>query len=158
VSAELFDLLEACADYHRRSRGAFDITVGPLMKVWKFYKGEGALPKPAEVTGALALVSMRHVRLDRAARTVRFDRPGVELDPGGIGKGYAVDRMVEVLKRTIFVLFANRPANAASGPEFSVPASGCAATNWLRRGWFSIALQIIDLVDPVSMTTAWGDM
>jgi thiamine biosynthesis lipoprotein len=99
VSAELFDLLEACADYHQRSRGAFDITVGPLMKVWKFYKGEGALPKPPEVASALSLVGMRHVRLDRAARTVRFDRPGVELDPGGIGKGYAVDRMVEVLKR-----------------------------------------------------------
>jgi FAD:protein FMN transferase len=99
VSAELFDLLQECASYHRRSGGAFDITVGPLMKVWKFYKGEGALPRPPEVTGALARVGMRHVRLDRAARTVRFDRPGVELDPGGIGKGYAVDRMVEVLKR-----------------------------------------------------------
>jgi thiamine biosynthesis lipoprotein len=99
VSAELFDLLQECASYHRRSGGAFDITVGPLMKVWKFYKGEGALPRPPDVTGALARVGMRHVRLDRAARTVRFDRPGVELDPGGIGKGYAVDRMVDVLKR-----------------------------------------------------------
>jgi thiamine biosynthesis lipoprotein len=99
VSAELFDLLDACLTYSRRSEGAFDITVGPLMKVWKFYKGEGALPKPAEVKDALATVGARHVHLDRATRTVRFDRPGVELDPGGIGKGYAVDRMVEVLKQ-----------------------------------------------------------
>jgi FAD:protein FMN transferase len=99
VPAELFDLLDACLEYHRRSEGAFDITVGPLMKVWKFYRGEGALPKPAEVTDALTRVGARHVRLDRAARTVRFDRAGVELDPGGIGKGYAVDRMVDVLKR-----------------------------------------------------------
>ena len=99
VSDELFDLLQACVSYHEQSNGAFDITVGPLMKVWKFYKGEGALPRPPEVSGALASVGMRHVRLWRAARTVRFDRPGVELDPGGIGKGYAVDRMVDVLKR-----------------------------------------------------------
>jgi FAD:protein FMN transferase len=99
VSDELFDLLDACRVYNRRSDGAFDITVGPLMKVWRFYKGEGALPKPEEVTHALARVGARHVRLDRAARTVRFDGEGVELDPGGIGKGYAVDRMIEVLKR-----------------------------------------------------------
>jgi thiamine biosynthesis lipoprotein len=99
VSDELFDLLDACAVYNRRSEGAFDITVGPLMKVWRFYKGEGELPKPAEVTNALTRTGARHVRLDRAAKTVRFDRPGVELDPGGIGKGYAVDRMIGVLKQ-----------------------------------------------------------
>jgi FAD:protein FMN transferase len=48
---------------------------------------------------ALARVGSRHVQLDPAARTVKFDRPGVELDPGGIGKGYAVDRAVDLLKR-----------------------------------------------------------
>ncbi len=98
VSAELFDLLAACLDYSRRSEGAFDVTVGPLMKVWGFYRGEGALARPKEVKRALALVGSRHVILDRAAGTVRFDAPGVEIDPGGIGKGYAVDRMVGVLR------------------------------------------------------------
>jgi thiamine biosynthesis lipoprotein len=100
LSAELFRLLSDCMAYSRQSDGAFDITVGPLMKVWGFYKGEGALPRPSEVTDALTRVGHRHVRLDAAARTIHFDRPGVELDPGGIGKGYAVDRMVEILKRT----------------------------------------------------------
>jgi FAD:protein FMN transferase len=100
LSAELFQLLSDCMAYSRQSDGAFDITVGPLMKVWGFYKGEGALPRPSEVTDALTRVGHRHVRLDAAARTIHFDRPGVELDPGGIGKGYAVDRMVEILKRT----------------------------------------------------------
>jgi thiamine biosynthesis lipoprotein len=99
-SAELVRLLSDCMAYSRQSDGAFDITVGPLMKVWGFYKGEGALPRPSEVTDALTRVGHRHVRLDAAARTIHFDRPGVELDPGGIGKGYAVDRMVEILKRT----------------------------------------------------------
>jgi sugar lactone lactonase YvrE len=70
------------------------------MKVWGFYKGEGALPRSTDVTDALTRVGHRHVRLDAATRTIQFDRPGVELDPGGIGKGYAVDRMVEVLQRS----------------------------------------------------------
>lgn len=100
LSAELFQLLSDCMTYSRQSDGAFDITVGPLMKVWGFYKGEGSLPRAADVTDALTRVGHRHVRLDAAARTIHFDRPGVELDPGGIGKGYAVDRMVDVLKRS----------------------------------------------------------
>jgi thiamine biosynthesis lipoprotein len=99
VSAEFFDLLARCLEYSRQSEGAFDITVGPLMKIWGFYKGSGRLPHRPVVQAALTKVGYRHVILDRAAGTVRFDRAGVELDPGGIGKGYAVDRMVEVLKK-----------------------------------------------------------
>ncbi|MCU1237425.1 MAG: ApbE family lipoprotein [Candidatus Solibacter sp.] len=99
VSPELFRLLSACLEYSRESEGAFDITVGPLMKVWGFYKGTGHLPHKPEIAAAMAKVGYRHVHLDPATQTVKFDRPGVELDPGGIGKGYAVDRMVEVLKR-----------------------------------------------------------
>jgi thiamine biosynthesis lipoprotein len=99
VSNELFALLSACLEYSRQSDGAFDITVGPLMNVWGFYKGDGLLPLPADVTKALERVGYRHLHLDPAKRTVRFDRQGMELDPGGIGKGYAVDRMVSVLER-----------------------------------------------------------
>jgi FAD:protein FMN transferase len=98
VSAELFHLLAACQQYSRLSDGAFDISVGPLMKVWGFYKGTGHLPHQAEIAAAMQYVGYRHVHLDAAAQTVSFDRRGVELDPGGIGKGYAVDRMIEVLK------------------------------------------------------------
>lgn len=98
VSRELFDLLAACQDYSRASEGAFDITVGPLMKVWGFYKGSGRLPKPTEVLEALSRVGYQKLRLDPAAQTVRFGAAGMEIDPGGIGKGYAVDRVAEVLK------------------------------------------------------------
>lgn len=98
VSPELFRLLADCARYSRESGGAFDITVGPLIRTWGFYKGEGLLPEPKAVTAALGLVGYAHVQLDAKTHTVRFDRAGVELDPGGIGKGYAVDRMAAVLK------------------------------------------------------------
>ena len=99
VSPESFRLLSACLDYSRESEGAFDISVGPLMKVWGFYKGSGHLPHRPEVLAALTKVGYRHIHLDSGAQTVWFDRSGVELDPGGIGKGYAVDRMVDVLKQ-----------------------------------------------------------
>ena len=98
VSRELFDLLAACIRYSEVSEGAFDITVGPLMKVWGFYKGSGRFPHRAEIKGALSRVGYRNIELDATAQTVRFRRAGVEMDPGGIGKGYAVDRMVSILK------------------------------------------------------------
>lgn len=98
VSEELFHLLERCLDYSRQSQGAFDITVGPLMRTWGFYKGTGRLPSREEVAEALKAVGYRNVILDKERKTVRFRLTGVELDPGGVGKGYAVDRMVEVLK------------------------------------------------------------
>jgi thiamine biosynthesis lipoprotein len=98
VSKELFDLVAASIQYSRASDGAFDITVGPLMKVWGFYKGSGRFPHRAEIRGAMARVGYENVILDPEAHTVRFRRSGVELDPGGIGKGYAVDRVVEILK------------------------------------------------------------
>ncbi len=98
VTPEFFDLLERCLEYSRESEGAFDISVGPLMKVWGFYKGSGRLARQNDVDQALRITGYRNILLDAGSRTVRFAQPGVELDPGGIGKGYAVDRMVEVLK------------------------------------------------------------
>ncbi len=98
VSPELFDLLEKCQQYSRLSEGGFDWTVGPLMRVWGFYKGSGRLPAADEVHRARKAVGYQNIELDPARRTVRFRVPGMELDPGGIGKGYAVDRMVDVLR------------------------------------------------------------
>lgn len=100
VSTEFFNLLAACITYSRQSEGAFDISVGPLMKVWGFYKGSGRLPHRAEIRGAMASVGYSNILLDSKNHTVRFARTGVELDPGGIGKGYAVDRMAGILKES----------------------------------------------------------
>jgi thiamine biosynthesis lipoprotein len=99
VDSELVELLDACLRWSRASDGAFDVTVGPLMKAWGFFRDEGRLPDERQIQAALAAVGHHHVVLDREHGTVRFDRPGVELDLGGIGKGYAVDRVVELLRR-----------------------------------------------------------
>ena len=98
VSPELFRLLSDCLEYSRASEGTFDVTVGPLMRAWGFFGGERHVPSTDQIREALDLVGYRHVRVDAQKQTLRFDRPGVEIDPGGVGKGYAVDRMVEVLR------------------------------------------------------------
>ncbi len=98
VSPELFGLVDACLRYSRLSEGAFDITVGPLVRTWGFFKGSGRVPHRAEIRTALAKVGYRNVILNRDNLTIQFARPGVEIDPGGIGKGYAVDRIVEILR------------------------------------------------------------
>ncbi|HYP14843.1 MAG TPA: FAD:protein FMN transferase, partial [Bryobacteraceae bacterium] len=99
VSSELLQLLSACERFSRASDGTFDITVGPLMKVWGFYRGSGRFPHRAEIKGAMARVGYRNVILNANDSTVRFQKSGVEMDPGGIGKGYAVDRMVHILRK-----------------------------------------------------------
>ena len=98
VSSELFQLLEACLEYSRQSEGTFDISVGPLMRRWGFFKGSGRYPHRSEIRTAMSAVGYQNIILDRAAQTVRFSNPLTELDPGGIGKGYAVDRMVAILR------------------------------------------------------------
>ena len=99
VDQELFDFLVEAMRYHHESEGAFDITVGPLMNAWGFFRGEGRLPSKIQLAAARRLVGGGHVTLNRASRTIAFDTPGVELDLGGIAKGYAVDRVVELLRR-----------------------------------------------------------
>lgn len=99
VEPELFNFIAECLRYSRESDGAFDITVGPLLKTWGFFRGEGRMPTPAEIAEARAKVGWRHVILNERERAIRFDRDGVELDLGGIAKGYAVDKAVEVLQQ-----------------------------------------------------------
>jgi thiamine biosynthesis lipoprotein len=104
VDPELFYFIAECLRYSRESEGAFDITVGPLMKAWGFFRGEGLrgegrMPGEAELAQARNRVGYQHVILNRKDGTIFFDRVGVELDLGGIAKGYAIDRAVAVLKR-----------------------------------------------------------
>ena len=98
VSSESFQLLSDSIEYSRASEGTFDVTVGPLMRAWGFFGGDRHVPSPDQIREALKMVGYGHIQLNARKGTVHFDRPGVEIDPGGIGKGYAVDRMVEILR------------------------------------------------------------
>lgn len=98
VDPELFAFIQTALGYTHDSGGAFDITVGPLMKVWGFFRGEGHLPSAGDLAAARRHVGGHHVMLDTAARTIAFDETGVEIDLGGIAKGYAVDRVAALLR------------------------------------------------------------
>jgi thiamine biosynthesis lipoprotein len=95
---EVFKFLQISMDYSRRSDGAFDITVGPLMRAWGFFRGQGHYPTPGELSAARKSIGWEHVHLNPQERTVHFDIPGMSLDPGGIGKGYVVETVVSLLR------------------------------------------------------------
>ncbi len=98
VEPRLFDLLQLSARLSEETQGAFDITAGPLVKAWGFYRQQGVVPSAETIAQTLEHVGMRHVLLDEGDSTVRFDRAGVEINLGSIGKGYAVDRAAAVLR------------------------------------------------------------
>jgi thiamine biosynthesis lipoprotein len=96
---EVFGLIGMALDYGRRSDGAFDITVGPLVKAWGFFRADGHYPSRDELSEARATVGWQHVTLDDAERSIQFRTPGIELDLGGLGKGFALDRAARILRR-----------------------------------------------------------
>lgn len=97
VSEELWSLLVECHKLWEETQGAFDITAAPLWQVWGFARREGRLPSEKEISQSRELCGWRHVILDHSRRTLRFTRPGVALNLGSIGKGYALDRLAAIL-------------------------------------------------------------
>jgi thiamine biosynthesis lipoprotein len=98
VTPEVFRLLERAYQLHTETQGAFDITIAPLMRAWGFQLGGGKPPLPEVLEAARAVTGMRLVHLDPANFTVRFDKPGVMMDLGAIGKGYAVEAAAGLLR------------------------------------------------------------
>jgi thiamine biosynthesis lipoprotein len=98
VSPETFRLLQHAARLSAETGGAFDITIAPLMRAWGFVNDSGHLAEPGQLAAARASVGMNLVQLDAETHAVRFARPGVMLDLGAIGKGYAVGRAAELLR------------------------------------------------------------
>jgi thiamine biosynthesis lipoprotein len=98
VSPEVFALLQHAAQLTAETEGAFDITIAPLVRCWGFMNASGKMPAPEEIATARALVGLGNVIFDASARTVRFARPGVMLDLGAIGKGYAIERSAMILR------------------------------------------------------------
>lgn len=98
VSRDLFDVLERAQNFSRMSGGAFDVTVGPYTRLWRFSRKRKILPSPAELAKARAAVGWEKLRLDPRARTVTLLAPDMRLDLGGIGKGYAADAALKILR------------------------------------------------------------
>jgi thiamine biosynthesis lipoprotein len=98
VEESLFSLLLLCQELCQETGGAFDITSGPLSRCWGFLKRQGRIPTSDELDDARARVGADKALLDPSSRGVRFARPGVEINLGSIGKGYALDRIASLIR------------------------------------------------------------
>jgi FAD:protein FMN transferase len=97
VSTELYGLLQTALEYSQLTDGAFDITYASVGYLYDFK--HRVRPDEQQIAAALPGINFRHVQLEPLDRTVRFAQPGVRIDLGGIGKGHAVDRSIELLQR-----------------------------------------------------------
>ena len=98
VSAQLFQVIATAQDVAAETEGAFDVTIGPLADLWGFIKKDAyRLPAQTELRAVLPQVNYQLIELNRREQTVQFADPGISIDLGGIGKGYAVDRAIERL-------------------------------------------------------------
>jgi thiamine biosynthesis lipoprotein len=133
VGPDLLALLLLARDLHERTGGGFDMAAGSLVRTWGFLRRQGRTPAAEDLTRARAAAGMRWVEIDERASRVRFLRDGVELNPGAIGKGWALDRVIERLA-------AAGVANVlVHGGASSVRAAGtqgpCQSAQSARRGW-----------------------
>ena len=99
VSPDLFRILAASQKLSEESGGAFDITLGPITHLWREARKTNRPPDPAALRSALTRCGYHKMHLDASRHTVWFDQPGMQLDAGGIAKGYAADEALEVLQK-----------------------------------------------------------
>jgi thiamine biosynthesis lipoprotein len=98
VERRLFGLLESAVAISRETGGAYDVTSGALSEAWGFVKGPKRVPDERSLADARERTGWRHLRLDPEAMTVAFDREGIRINLGSIGKGYAIDRVIELIR------------------------------------------------------------
>jgi thiamine biosynthesis lipoprotein len=135
VEPEVFAILEAALTLSAETDGAYDITATPLWEAWGFARREGSLPSDSQLAEALSRVGYRHVELDRQAGTVRFLKPGMRLNLGSLGKGYALDRCAEKLLGLgieHFLIHGGQSSLIAHGQQgFAAVAAGPESGAWV---------------------------
>jgi len=135
IEARLFTLLETTMRLHDETDGALDLTSGPLWEAWGFARCEGAVPDEKQLAEALQCVGCQLVRLDPENRTIHFQKPGVGLNLGSVGKGYALDRCAEVLVEggiDSFLIHGGGSSVVASGSPVTLDDE---RTEESRGGW-----------------------
>lgn len=131
VEPKLFSLLEQSLAVYEQTEGAFDITSGPLSKAWGFMRRQGRFPSEADVREALDCVGSHWLALDREQRTIRFLKPGLEINFHAIGKGHALDRCAELLAESEvqdFLIHGGHSSVLARGTRAGVTDE--------QRGWW----------------------
>jgi thiamine biosynthesis lipoprotein len=126
VSDDLFFVLQKAEALSEKSGGAFDVTVGPVVQLWRLARRTQELPDAKELAAARAKVGYQKVKLDPAKKTVQLLTPGMQLDLGGIAKGYADDEALKLLRAK----FGIKQALVAASGDIA-----CADPPPGERGW-----------------------
>jgi FAD:protein FMN transferase len=160
VDARLFNLLAHCKELCVQTDGAFDVTVGPLMQLWGQMHHTGRVPSPGEVEDVRSLTGMHLVELDAGPRTVRFLKEGVMLDLGAVGKGYAVDEAMLILRDLgieCAFLHGGTSTMAAIGAPRDADAWNVAIPHPREAGTSDEVLCTVPLKDSsLSVSAVWG--
>jgi thiamine biosynthesis lipoprotein len=99
VSNDTLTMLEQSSYFADQCNGVFDVTIGPLMDLWGFGQNQYRIPSDQELQTSIALLGYKRIVIDKAARTVFLPEKGMEIDLGGIAKGYATDMAVSKLRK-----------------------------------------------------------
>lgn len=119
VSPPVFQFLQTCATLSELTGGRFDISIAPLVRCWGFMRGNGSRPSAEQIAETRQKIGMDLVELDAKNSTVRFAWEGMMLDPGSIGKGYALEEAAKILRE------ANIENALLHGGTSTICAIGC---------------------------------
>ena len=97
VNDTLFDIVQKGVYYSELTHGSFDLSVGPIVKLWSIGLPEARVPSQAEIDAALPLIGYKNIILDEAESTIYLKKPNMQLDLGGIAKGYTADALADLL-------------------------------------------------------------
>jgi thiamine biosynthesis lipoprotein len=125
ASDDLFYVLAKAQQVAERSDGAFDVTVGPVVRLWRVARKTRTLPDPEKLKAALGLVGYKNVKIDAKAHTISLLKAGMQLDLGGIAKGYAADEALKTLEK-----HGVKSALVAAGGDIAVSDAPPDAAGW----------------------------
>ncbi len=126
LRGDMFELIQTAQKIHLTTDGAFDMATGALTQLWRACRREQRIPGPAEIDAALVISGMQHLIFNPQENSVAFRRPGLLLDPGAIGKGFALDDAALQLMQTehapqSFLLHGGHSSLKAIGPHNGHP-------------------------------------
>ena len=137
VETRLFGLLALSQEISNQTAGAFDITAGPLTKLWKFDQRSGVVPQQDQINAVLKRVGYQNLILNDVDQTIQYRIPGTEINLGGIGKGDAIDRAAQTiaaLQIDNFVIQGGQSSVLALGDASAADPEN-ASSNHRPIGW-----------------------
>lgn len=152
VSDETLDIVKQSVQYAEEMDGLFDPTIGPLIDLWNIGSGGVKVPAQADIDKAMSLTNYKDVIIDDAAKTVKLTKEGMVLDLGGIGKGYAADRIADYLKEqgldsaminlggSSIIALGNKP----DGAEWNIGLQDPDQSRGTQLGTIKISDEVID--------------